>query len=497
VGAVSTVELELVPVATTVPSVAVLYRAEHVAMVRRLSLMGAPVELAEHIAHRAFTRVCRHWDGIVDPLATVRQVAIEDVLARFRPPGQAPTRTPPREGAPPAWAAVGPILDPLTPARRVVTVLRVFDGLDDESIARLLPIGRERQPEPVDHRTAMLFADAVADIRPASRLTELLGTSSTSDDAPALPRLHRVRSPRSRPAWTRRGSAGPWVLAGIAAVVAFGLFGGSLDSGLPGRSRPGQELRTGLTVDGAVVDPRSGHSSCPSADPVAGPGGTKLPLATDTDPVRVADVVATDRRALIALHRGATDVRVIPRNGQVLRTVGPGLGRLQVVDSGGDDQIEVVIGSKRDCPPAPEAWKGVPIVFTTLSDASLQPESVLTGRFPDGTEWRISDRPGLGLCGHLGDVSARCGARLDQAAQLEKIRLLADRAGHRVAFGYLPPQAATARLEGKGGELGHPRLLPDGATFFALAVPPDERPTLIRFYNGSGAALLALPFPSP
>ena len=45
-------ELELVPVATTVPSIAVLYRSEHVAMVRRLSLMGSTGDLAEHIAHR-------------------------------------------------------------------------------------------------------------------------------------------------------------------------------------------------------------------------------------------------------------------------------------------------------------------------------------------------------------------------------------------------------------------------------------------------------------
>jgi hypothetical protein len=470
VATASIVELELVPVATTVPSIAVLYRAEHVTMVRRLALVGAPVELAEDIAHHAFVRVSRHWDGLEDPLATVRRLAIDDVLGRFRPPGKAPTRTPPREGSPPAWGEVGAFLYPLTPAARVVAVLRTYDGLDHESIARLMPVPRERDVTPVDHRLAMRVADAVSDITPPSRLTELLGTDAVvplDDDAPPLPRPHRVRPVRARRVRQPRGSSRYWVGAGAAAVLLIGLVGGHLDPSLPTRGSRGQQLRTGSTVNGRVVAGGVDLSSCPSAEPVDGPA--------DLDAGRVAAMLATDRRAIIALHRGATDARL--------------------TDAGGDGQIEVVIGTRRDCPDAPQAWKDVPLVFTTLADASNQAGATRTGRFPDRTAWQVWDRPGRGLCGRLGGATAPCGSDLAPAAQLEPVRVLADGAGHRVAFGYLPPQATTTRFEDRSGVLGRPEVVPDGATFFALAIDAGEQPARIRFYNGSGAALLALPVP--
>jgi hypothetical protein len=471
VATASIVELELVPVATTVPSIAVLYRAEHVAMVRRLALIGAPVDLAEDIAHGSFLRVGRHWDGLEDPLTTVRRLAIDDVLSRFRPPGKAPTRTPPRVGAAPAWADVGAFLDPLAPAERVVAVLRTYDGLDHEAIARLMPVRRERGAPAVDHRLATCFADAVSDISPRSRLTELLGADagggSLADDAAPLPGARRVRPVKQRRVRHPHGRSRYWVGAGAAAAVLIGLVGGHFDTSLPTRASRPQELRTGLTVDGTVVPGGAAQSSCPSADPVDGPAATA--------PDRVAAMLATDRRAIIALHRGATDARL--------------------TDAGGDGPIEVVIRAKRDCPGAPQAWKDIPLVFTTVADASNQTGTALTGGFPDGARWEVSDRPGLGLCGRLGDAIAPCGARLGQAEQLATVRLLADDAGHRVAFGYLPPQATTARLEDASGVLGRPTLLPDGSTFFALGSDVVDRPRLIRFYNGSGAALLAMPYP--
>ena len=90
----SIVELELVPVATTVPSIAVLYRAEHVAMVRRLALIGAPVDLAEDIAHHSFLRVGRHWDGLEDPLTTVRRLASEVARPKRRRTSRIGTTSP-------------------------------------------------------------------------------------------------------------------------------------------------------------------------------------------------------------------------------------------------------------------------------------------------------------------------------------------------------------------------------------------------------------------
>ncbi|MBV9923254.1 MAG: hypothetical protein JOY78_20715 [Pseudonocardia sp.] len=471
----SIVELELVPIATTVPSIAVLYRAEHVTMVRRLALIGAPVELAEEIAHRAFARVGRSWDCLEDPLAMVRRLAVDDVLSRFRMSGKAPTRTPPRDGAPPAWAEVGGVLDPLTPAARVLAVLRIYDGLDDHSVAQLLPVPRRRDVAPVDHALALTFADAVADIRPESRLTELLGIDALASSAAGAAPLPRPRRPRPEPERASRrqkprpprGSSRAWVGAGAVAVVLIGLVGGHFDPSLPTQRTRAQQLRTGLTVNGVVVPGAGEGSSCLAADAVGGTG--------DLDPDRVAAVVAIDRRAIIALHRGATDARL--------------------TEVAGDGQIEVVVGSRRDCPDAPQAWKDIPLVFATVADVSDQAGTTRTGRFPDGTAWQVSDRPGSGLCGRLGRATAPCGSQLAPAAQLEPVRVLADAAGHRVAFGYLPPQAVTARLEASGGSLGQPAVVPDGGMFFALASGPDEHPTLVRFYNGSGAALLTLPIP--
>ena len=88
-------------------------------MVRRLTLMGSPVPLAEQIAHRAFRRVARDWEVLGDPLNEVRRLAVAELLARYHPAGQAPTLSPAREGAPAAWAAVAAELDPLSPADRV------------------------------------------------------------------------------------------------------------------------------------------------------------------------------------------------------------------------------------------------------------------------------------------------------------------------------------------------------------------------------------------
>ena len=94
-------------------------------MVRRLTLMGSPVGLAEQIAHRAFRRVARDWEVLDDPLGAVRRMSLDELLARYRPPGRGPTLSPPREGAPAQWHAVAAILDPLSPEQRVARVLQV------------------------------------------------------------------------------------------------------------------------------------------------------------------------------------------------------------------------------------------------------------------------------------------------------------------------------------------------------------------------------------
>jgi len=454
-------------------------------MVRRLTLMGSPVGLAEQIAHRAFRRVARDWEVLDDPLGAVRRMSLDELLARYRPPGRGPTLSPPREGAPAQWHTVAAILDPLSPEQRVARVLQVYDGLDDPS---------DHQPAPpVDIGLAELFADAVADVSPASRLTELITNRETDD-----PMDHLGRAAPARRQWSMTARGRRW-LGGAVAAFAVVVVLGNVGSDVVARSGRGQEVEAGLgTTGGPVVATSLGaaESSCPSADPTIGPGGTALPEEGATEPRRVARVLATDRHALVALHRGGRDAQIIDRDGRVRRTGPNGVGRVRNIDGGSDDQIQIVIDSAEDCPPGPEAWKGVPLVFTTRAAAAAQPDAVVAGGFTDGTPWEVRDRPGHGLCASLGGEVAACGADAGRDVQLMPARLLADGAGHRVAFGYLPAGAAIARLEGSGGVLGPPVELGDDASFFALASEPGDEPERVRFFDQGGAAVAALPYPT-
>ena len=485
----STGELELVPVTTSVPSIAVLYRAEHVPMVRRLTLMGSPVGLAEQIAHRAFRRVARDWEVLDDPLGAVRRVSLDELLARYRPPGRGPTLSPPREGAPRSGTPWPPILDPLSPEQRVARVLQVYDGLDDPS---------DHQPAPpVDIGLAELFADAVADVTPASRLTELITNRDVDDPMDGLgprragPTAMVDAGPRSTLAgWGGRGVRGRracWATSAPTSVarVGPGPGGGGRDSARPA----GRWSRTSL---GAA------ESSCPSADPTIGPGGTALPEEGATEPRRVARVLATDRHALVALHRGGRDAQIIDHEGRVRRTGPNGVGRVRNIDGGADDQIQVVIESAEDCPPGPEAWKGVPLVFTTRVAAAAQPDMVVAGAFADGTPWEVRDRPGHGLCASLGGQAAACGADAGRDVQLMpgpaaggrrrpscRVRLPAGRRGDRPARAVRGRARTTGRARVRRRERSS-RSPPSRAT----------SPSGVRFFDQGGAAVAALPYPT-
>ena len=145
----------------------------------------------------------------------VRRLALDELLARYRPPGRGPTLSPPREGAPGQWHAVAAILDPLSPEQRVARVLQVYDGLDDPS---------DHQPAPpVDIGLAELFADAVADVSPASRLTELITNRDVDDPMDGLGRAVPARRQWSMPARGRRWLGG--AVAAFAVVVRAGQRG--------------------------------------------------------------------------------------------------------------------------------------------------------------------------------------------------------------------------------------------------------------------------------
>ncbi len=97
---------------------------------------------------------------------------------------------------------------------------------------------------------------------------------------------------------------------------------------------------------------------CAVADPVLAGSAEGLPSIAQTQPDRVARVLAETRAELLAAYDGV-DARVAPRNGQVFS--GPaGAATVKEVE---DSLIVVEISGEALCPTAPTFWNGVPVAF--------------------------------------------------------------------------------------------------------------------------------------
>ena len=328
----------------------------------------------------------------------VRRVALDELLARYRPPGRGPTLSPPREGAPAQWHAVA--ADP-RPA-----LARAAGGPGAPGLRRpRRPLRRTEPAPPVDIGLAELFADAVADVSPASRLTELITNRDADDPMDDLGRAAPARRQWSMPARGRRWLGG--AVAAFAVVVRAGRTSAPTSS--PARAgarrwRPGSARPAGRWSRPPSAPPQS---SCPSADPMIGPGGTALPEEGATEPAPGGagprHGPARPRRAAPGRPRRADHRprRARASDGTERRRAGPQhRRRLGRPDPGRHRR------RPSDCPPGPEAWKGVPLVFTTRAAAAAQPDAVVAGAFTDGTPWEVRDRPGHGLCASLGDEVA-------------------------------------------------------------------------------------------
>src|SRR5262249_41250295 len=122
-------------------SVADLYEAEYVPMLRLAHLLTGSREAAEDVVHDAFVRVHRAWGRARNPGADLRGVVgnawrswhPRQRLARRRPPAPAEVAS----DAPPVdelWDA----LAKLSPRQRAALVLRFYEDLPEAEIARLL-----------------------------------------------------------------------------------------------------------------------------------------------------------------------------------------------------------------------------------------------------------------------------------------------------------------------------------------------------------------------
>jgi RNA polymerase sigma factor (sigma-70 family) len=119
-----------------------LYRSERAAMVRLAHLMCGSNETACDIVHEAFIRLQRNWAKATDPRAYLRKIVVNLCRAHHRRRAvehrhAAVATVPPPYLAPEldeTWHA----LAKLSPKRRVALVLRYYEDLSIEEVARAM-----------------------------------------------------------------------------------------------------------------------------------------------------------------------------------------------------------------------------------------------------------------------------------------------------------------------------------------------------------------------
>lgn len=129
-----------VPAAT--PGLSELYRRERAGMVRLAHLMCGSNETACDIVHEAFIRLQHNWDSATDPRAYLRQIVVNLCRAHHRRRAverrhASVASVPPMYLAPEVdetWHA----LSTLSPKRRVALVLRYYEDLSIEDVAKVM-----------------------------------------------------------------------------------------------------------------------------------------------------------------------------------------------------------------------------------------------------------------------------------------------------------------------------------------------------------------------
>ena len=132
----------LAPTATVPTGLTDLYRAERAGMVRLAHLMCGSNETACDIVHEAFIRLQRNWASATDPRAYLRQIVVNLCRAHHRR-NAVERRYASVAAVPPVYLA--PDLDEtwhalaaLSPKRRVALVLRYYEDLSIEDVARVM-----------------------------------------------------------------------------------------------------------------------------------------------------------------------------------------------------------------------------------------------------------------------------------------------------------------------------------------------------------------------
>ena len=152
----------------------------------------------------------------------------------------------------------------------------------------------------------------------------------------------------------RRWVIGGCVIAAVVGALVFRWVDGS--SGSTGSGAVAHE------ADGQAATSTQSYSECPAThNPKVG-RGDGLPPKGYTDEANVRTVALRSRALLDSQFPGVTDVRVIPRNGQVWSYDAAGQ---VMVEQMRDFEIEVRLETATDCPGNPWAWGGVPLRFVS------------------------------------------------------------------------------------------------------------------------------------
>lgn len=117
-----------------------LFKSEHARLVRLASLLTRSASMAEEVVQEAFVRLHRRWDDIDDPAAYVTQVVVNEARGRLRrraverrhPPD------PPQPVLPPEVDETWQLLSELTPRRQIALVLRYYEDMEIDDIARVM-----------------------------------------------------------------------------------------------------------------------------------------------------------------------------------------------------------------------------------------------------------------------------------------------------------------------------------------------------------------------
>ena len=117
-----------------------LYRSQRDRLRRVAYLMTGNAAVAEEIVHDAFLRVHGRWDTIDTPGAYLRRTVVNLCLAWRERSALARERTPRSDGwvDPPELDETWALLARLTREQRVALVLRYYEDLPDEDIARIM-----------------------------------------------------------------------------------------------------------------------------------------------------------------------------------------------------------------------------------------------------------------------------------------------------------------------------------------------------------------------